>query len=169
MRSLFGRKSAEAQDASDGEPIWALPDMECVESPEISTARGSGVGYQYEEPDLHPAGTFTAELTGHRRLEGQRVAWRFRTVPANELDGARYPTLDFVTGTVCRPDNNLSQLLTALGLVPTSGAEPAAARDALGMLDTGAAEGRQCRIRVEHVRDELGDVTARITGVMPGI
>jgi len=172
----FGRRTegADAAEPRDAEEIWELPDMESVsQSESISPQSASAFGY--DDTQIHPEGVFTAELIGWRPLDGQRAVWRFRSIAENGTEPLPRDPLPFVTGTVCRPDNHLGRLAAALRIVP--GIEtPAdlqkpeirtAIRDAIASLEPDTLQGRQCRIEVEHVRDDVGDATARIKSVAP--
>lgn len=176
MFRLFNRQTAplgspEMGSASDE---WSLPDMEAVSDSEGLPAPHAA-SFHYEDTEVHPAGVFTAELIGWRSLDGHRALWRFRAVPSSDFEDWKPETLSFVTGTTCRPDNHLGQVLVALGLVPEVqnpedlGKPEARAqlRAALDSLDPDDLRGRRCRIQVEHVADELGDVSARIRRLTP--
>jgi hypothetical protein len=131
--------------------------------------------FHYEEQEIHPEGVFTAELAGWRPLDSQRAVWRFRVVRTNELEPWSPELLPFVTSTTYRPDNNLGRLASALGLVPgVVGPEDlqrpearSAVRGAIAAFEPDQLIGRQCRIVVEQVRDEVGDVHAHVKTVAP--
>ena len=177
MFKLRGSRPAGGEDASlrESDEMWPLPDMEAVESSEIGGEHHAAASFLYEEVEPHPAGIFTAELTGWRPLEGHRAAWSFRVVPQDDVNSAPAGQVAFVTGTVCRPDNHLYRLLTAVGLAPDAHSREEllapdarrAIRDSVKGLHPETLVGRRCRIEVEHVRDDLGDVTARVTTVAP--
>jgi hypothetical protein len=169
VRLQFGRRGQNvvAEEAWVEDEV-VLPDMdaaEYLEAPERPDF-GRSPRFQYESAPLHPAGTFTAELVGWHQIEGDRVRWLFETRPDNDESGARPHRLEWVTGTVLRPENNLCWVLAALGVLPAAqcgaGADPAAVREAVAALNPDELLGRQCRIQVGHVRDDLGNTTARI-------
>jgi len=172
----FGRRAdgPGATEPHEAGEIWELPDMEAVSHSE-SVSPPAGSAFDYDDTLIHPEGVFTAELVGWRPLDGQRAVWRFRSVPPSDAEPLPREPLPFVTGTVCRPDNHLSRLAAALRIVP--GIETpddlqkpeirAAIRDAIASLEPDALRGRQCRIEVEHVRDDVGDASARIKSVAP--
>jgi hypothetical protein len=179
FKSLFGGQAGDVRDVDGGEAredgaIWALPDMEAVAAPETREEPRQRLPFVYEDARVHPAGVFTAELVGWQPVDGRRAQWRFLVVAANDFQEQERVPLVYHTGAVCRPGNNLYCLLAAVGAAPglagPEGAGPAARADARGAvenLEPEALLGRRCRIRVEHARDELGDVTAAITAVAP--
>lgn len=176
MFRLFSRQSAPlgSPNAVGLSEEWSLPDMECVQDSDVEPAHRA-TSFQYEDSEIHPAGVFTAELIGWRALDGCRALWRFRAIPASDFEAWKPEPLPFVTGTTCRPDNHLGQVLVALGVVPgVQGAEDldrpeirAQMRAALETLDPDDLLGRPCRIQVEHVRDDLGDLSPRIRRLTP--
>lgn len=176
MFRLFNRQTAPlgSPDPGNASDEWSLPDMECVQDFEPEPAPPSA-SFHYDDAEIHPSGVFTAELIDWRALDGHRALWRFRAVPASDFEDWKPELLSFVTGTICRPDNHLGQVLVALGLVPDIRSPDdlghpdarAQLRSALDTLDPDDLRGRRCRIQVEHVRDDLGDVSARIRRLTP--
>ncbi|MCC2672421.1 MAG: hypothetical protein K0Q72_4893 [Armatimonadetes bacterium] len=176
FRLPFGRR-AEGPDTDalrDDEGIWSLPDMEAAPDSDPHSQRDLP-SFRYEEHAAHPEGVFTAELAGWRPLDSQRAVWQFRVVRMNDYEPWSPELLPFVTSTTYRPDNNLGRLASALGLVsgvatPEDLQRPearSAVRGAITALDPDQLIGRQCRIVVEHLRDEVGDVAARVKTVAP--
>ena len=170
MKLPFGRSTPRNDPGGEqGEEFWALADMECVQDPEARDERDSVPSFSYEDAKVHPAGEFTAQLVGWRALDTQHAVWTFRS------DRQETPPLaiPYVTGRVCRPDNNLCRLMAALGAAPDAGtggdlsAFRAAMVEAAKALDPDSLVGKRCRIQVEHTRDDLGDVTAHIRTVAP--
>lgn len=176
MFKLFKGQPTAGDTPEVGDPadMWPLPDMEAVQETD-PVHSPQPPPFHYEEAEVHPAGVFTAELVDWRPTDGQRAIWRFRAIPSSDYDDWTPHPLSFVTGTTCRPDNHLGQLLVAMGLVaevraPEDLDRPetrAALRERLRDLDPDELVGRQCRMLVEHVRDELGDLTARIRRLTP--
>lgn len=177
-KPLFGRKSPHAveDDERDVDYSWSLPDMEAAPHGHDATpASRHAPSFQYDEADPYPAGAYTAELVGWRPLDEHRVAWGFRVIPDDDAQPANREPLAYFTGTVYRPDNHLSWLMAALGVVPeVRSAEDLSRaelrpvlREAVRTLDADTLLGRRCRIRVEHVRDDLGNVEARVAHVAP--
>ncbi len=176
MFKLFKGQPAAGETPEVGDPadMWPLPDMECVQEGDALHPH-QPPPFHYEEAEVHPAGVFTAELVEWRPIEGQRAVWHFRAIPSSDYDDWTPQALGFVTGTTCRPDNHLGQLLVAMGVVtdvrnPEDLDRPecrAALRTALRDLDPDDLIGRRCRMLVEHVRDDLGDLTARIRRLTP--
>ena len=174
FRLPFGRSVAEPESAAS-EEIWDLPDMAAVDTAEARHEHHGAAHFVFEDAPLHASGTFTAELAGWRPLDDHRVAWMFRSVPDSDAGDAQPAALPLLTGTTCRPDNHLCRVLVALELLPEAhscddlgdAAVRGAMREAVRHLNPDRLIGRRCRIRVEHYRDELGDVTARITRIAP--
>lgn len=129
--------------------------------------------FHCEETDVPPTGDFLAELAGWRFTSSHHILWNFRLHPEGDSPGPKQSMLEFETGTVYRPGNHLFQLFEALGGVEESPDHAILAlpptdpsvREVVEALDPGELIGRRCRVRVEHVQDEVGDVTARITSV----
>jgi hypothetical protein len=174
FRLPFARRTddPDVDEVRDADEMWPLPDMEPPPPPN-PVVEERPASFQFEELEVHPRGTFPAELTEWRPLPGQRAAWTFETLP-DGTPGGRPRRLEFVTGTVFRSDNNLCRLLTALrSLEPAdcSAADTDAGRAALAarlsMLEPDSLLGRRCLVEVEHSRDDLGNVTARIHSVAP--
>lgn len=174
FKPLFGRRQSQGdvKDRWEPEEEFALADMEVGEAPEGGRSRFREPTFQYEEVHLHPAGIFTAALVDCRLTERDRVVWTFQTLPENEAQPGPWPHLGYVTGTMYHPENKLCRLMGALGVVDgaecCSGAhhpDRRAVREAVTNLDPDDVIGKQCRIRVEHVRDDLGNITPQITDV----
>ena len=169
----FGRRAEDAE-LRDEEEIWSLPDMEAAPDSD-SHPLPDTPAFHYEEHEAHPEGVFTAELVGWRPLDSHRAVWRFRVVRTNELEPWNPELLPYVTSTTYRADNNLGRLASALGLVPgVAGLEDhqqpearSAVRGAIAAFEPDQLLGRQCRIVVGHVRDEVGDVHAKVETVAP--
>lgn len=148
-----------------------------MESAGISEALSSPTppAFGYDDTQIHPEGSFIAELIGWRPLDGQRAVWSFRSLPGTSQAPLSREPLRWITGTVCRPDNHLSRLVLALRIVsgvqtPDDLQQPSsrqAIQEALAALEPETLIGRRCRIEVEHVRDEVGDPMARIKSVAP--
>lgn len=168
-----GRQAEGDLEADESGQEWSLPDMEAARPSDADVWQEGA--FRYEEPEIHPAGVFTAELVASRDGDGARATWIFRTVgePVGQLGASG--RLAYVTGTVCRPSNDLFRLLLALGAIPVQAGEGlggsadarASIRQAVESLDPDDLVGRRCRIEVEHVRDEVGDVAARVKSVAP--
>lgn len=173
FRLPFGRRGETGGDPTDSDE-WALPDMECVEYTEVRPDHRDAA-FDYEDPAVQPAGVFTAELVGWSPMDQRRAQWRFRVVPDSDVQGWSPATLSFVTSTVCRPDNHLFHLMAALGMVeglhrPEDLQSPAVReqlRERCRELSAAELLGRRCRVEIEHVRDELGDVEPRIRRIAP--
>jgi hypothetical protein len=174
FRLPFGRRGevAATSDLADADEIWELPDMEPAGASDGSSLNAPAFGY--EDAPIHPAGLFTAEFVAWRPLDG-RAAWLFRSLSEPGAEPLPYPPLPFLTGTVCRPDNHLSRLALALQIVSgirspedlQRAASRLALEEALATLEPDSLRGRRCRIEVEHVRDDVGDTSARIRDVHP--
>ena len=162
-------------EAREREEMWELPDMEVAPLSTQEPRKPKLVpAFEYEEQELPPAGSFTAELAGWTPLDARRIAWRFVEVAGGEarVEG---PFVEFVTGTVLRPDNHLCRLVAALGLAPSacSGDHPRTPealddlRRAAAALQPDLLVGRRCRLEVEHFEDELGNISARVARIGP--
>lgn len=174
FRLPFARRPDEAdpEELRDTDEMWPLPDME-VAPPSPAIPAAPAAPFHFEQSEVHPQGSFPAELATWRKLPGGRVGWGFLTEPAGAPTRPRSGLQEFVTGTTYRADNNLCHLLSALGCLPPAEADAASPQAqaeleaTLSQLNPDALIGRRCCIDVEHVRDELGNVTARVAGVAP--
>jgi len=175
LKRLFSKRVSADEAEELWHTQWPLADMESVEAPEEQVEARRAPAFFYEDTQVHAAGVFTAELAGWRSLDPRKALWTFRTVAENDFEELYTEPLQYVTGVVCRPDNNLYRLVVAMGLAPEirepadllKTASRAAVRQAVRSMQPDEFLGRRCRIEVEHVRDETGDVTARIKSIAP--
>jgi hypothetical protein len=183
---MFGRKpegkgSVKPTAYDDPEAMrarrsgWHLPDMEAGHPEDFQPAERARVQrFRYEDGKAPPVGEYLSELIGWQTLDAQRVAWRFQLLEESGAVGeAPGAVLEIRSGVVCRPGNHLHQLLRALGgsecaPLDLGAASPAEdARDVVNALDPDTLLHRRCRLQIEHVRDDLGDVQARIAALLP--
>lgn len=173
FRLPFAKRSddSDAEELKATDEMWALPDMEAA-PPWPPAAPEQRAAFQLEDAEIHPAGWFEAELAAWRPLPNDRVAWGFRFT--REGAAPRASMLELVTGSAYRRDNHLARLLAALGAVARLEASEwersetrAVLERTLSQLEPNRLVGGRCRIEVEHARDELGNVTARVNDVAP--
>jgi hypothetical protein len=166
-------EEADAEELRDTDEMWALPDMEAAPPSPMAAVPEQRAAFQFEDQEIHPAGSFEAELSSWRLLPNDRVAWGFQVTSDSPRQRGAAP-LELVTGATYRQDNHLARLLTALGAVaPREAAELDRAETrselerTLSQLVPDSLIGRRCRIEVSHTRDELGNVAAQVSNVAP--